>query len=832
MKNRTGFPRPDVQPPSTLSALGPVDQRVSFFRNIKATEPEGNLTIRDLLERIRSGSYKSAIARVREASPERQQQVKASVLPAFIPSGCFSKRAKEGLLEHSGLFVLDIDDKTDPDGYKTKLAQDPHVLAAFASPRGGVKALVCAALVDAGTNELRVPTNGDEHKAVMNKLFERFDDLRPDRSGSDVARLCYVSHDPTLYVNEDAKPLGVELGRPAAAPVAPSSPQTQTARQVEVESIIPVGKQYNTLAQLLGAVRRLGFGESFLVSLARHVYDYHLEDPNDWYKVEKLACDLAQKSVELDTSAEAMARRAAASMRKAGLEDSPPQLPWIPFPVEVLPKPVRKYVRAHAAAINTDPAFIAVPALAVLASAVGNAYRIAPKRSWTEISAVWMVTVAPSGSSKSPGWKAAHKPVFELEREAKARFDEEKAAYDKLTSEQKKETPPPRRRRYRTSDTTIESLVAVHAQNLRGLMNCRDEFSATLGSFDKYSGGSTDLQAWIDMHGGRPIVVDRKSSDTPVLHLDAPHVCIASTIQPGVLKSRLGTLHLESGFAARLLLAEPPVRKRGWSDADVAPEVDGAYQALIRHLYALPINSGTLELSSEAKEAFRAYVNENGEKQHMLPDGPLKSALSKHEALALRFALSLHLADHVARLGKVDIAAPSPVSTDAMRRGIHLARWFRYETARLYQKYGFEQLAINRDAQLAARLPATFTWSEVAALWDVKRSGAYKVIERLFKKKLAEDAGHGRYRRLEPAEASGGFVDFGDFENVDTTASGDAQGQGAEGDHEATGTQDATAPQSVIDERNADLDISLVDLVRRDFHQDSNSEPSRRPPAV
>src|SRR5690606_37450636 len=109
-------------------------------------------------------------------------------------------------------------------------------------------------------------------------VFAHFGHVDPDPSGADVSRLCYFSVDPAPYVNPDAEPLEFELS-PAADGTVPG-PRSEAGRFPYGETI-PHGQQYRTLAALLGAVRRLGFGEPFLLSLARHVYEGHLENPND-----------------------------------------------------------------------------------------------------------------------------------------------------------------------------------------------------------------------------------------------------------------------------------------------------------------------------------------------------------------------------------------------------------------------------------------------------------------------------------------------------------------------------------------------------------------------
>lgn len=747
---------------------------VSFFRNAKAPSPVEDLSVLTVLERIRSGEYQSNVNEVLDAPPDKQQEVKGRVLPAFTPAGRFSRRAKDGLLEHSGLGVLDIDDKSDAEGKKAQLALDPHVYAVFRSPRGGVKVLFPVLMLDPSTGELRPPESDDEHKAAMATAFGHFAAFEPDPSGVDVARLCYVSFDPAPYINVTAVPFEIEMGKAhsVSAHREGGNANPKPAGRAPFDAVIPHGSQYTTLAQIIGALRRLGLGESILSTVARAVYDHHLEYPNDWPKIEGLVRALAEKPVEAHESAQAMSRRAILALQGVGLLNALPNheeadlapLPWRPFPVAAMPRLVADYVNAQAEAIGVDPAFVAGPVMAVLAAGVGNSYRIGIKQYWDETSAVWIVTVADSGTGKSPAQDAAMLPVYALEREAKEQHEEDRAEYEALDKEAKKGEPEPQRRRFRVGDTTIESLVSVHAENPRGLVVSRDELAGWLGSFDRYARGESDLQAWIEMHGGRPIVIDRKSSNPPVLHLESPHVCVTGAIQPDILRGRLSEAHFASGFAARLLLVEPPTRPKRWSDADVSHHIMAEYLRLVRGLYALPMGAGTLRLTPDAEDVWISFYDENAAKQHALSSGPLKSAVSKHEALAARLALVLHLADTVVAHSERGLEEPGPISADAMRRGVHLARWFRYETARLYRKYGVEKHGVDRDVRLAAELPETFGWEVVADIWQVEKANTYKtILPQLIEKGLIEKASHGEYRRLTTATALGKPVDFADF---------------------------------------------------------------------
>ena len=51
-------------------------------------------------------------------------------------------------------------------------------------------------------------------------------------------------------------------------------------------------------------------------------------------------------------------------------------LPWQPFPVDTLPEPARSYVVCGARAMGCEPAYIALPLLAMLASAIGTTRRM------------------------------------------------------------------------------------------------------------------------------------------------------------------------------------------------------------------------------------------------------------------------------------------------------------------------------------------------------------------------------------------------------------------------------------------------------------------------
>src|SRR5258708_5978222 len=91
------------------------------------------------------------------------------------------------------------------------------------------------------------------------------------------------------------------------------------------------------------------------------------------------------------------------------------------FPVNCLPGPVRDYVVAQAAALDCDPSAVALPALSVMASAIGSTRRLRVKRGWIEPAVLWTAVVTDEGARSRLPRDAAMQPI--LEREAKALRD-------------------------------------------------------------------------------------------------------------------------------------------------------------------------------------------------------------------------------------------------------------------------------------------------------------------------------------------------------------------------------------------------------------------------
>jgi hypothetical protein len=380
---------------------------------------------------------------------------------------------------------------------------------------------------------------------------------------------------------------------------------------------------------------------------------------------------------------------------------------FVPFPVDLLPDPVRRYVTEAAKAIGCDPCYVALPMLSGLASAIGNTHRLALKRAWEEPAILWTTIVGESGAAKSPAMEAALRPVKrrqhlamkDHERAVKeweaehARWEVEHAAWKKATAKGSDEDPPeppakPVCPRTWTDDTTTEALVVRLRENPRGLLMVRDELSGWF-NFDRYAGGKGggDAAKWLEVFGGRALIVDRKTSGTE--YVPRASVSIAGGIQPETLRRALGQEHRDNGLAARLLFAMPPRRPKRWTEDDVSERTEAALAVVFDRLYALKADTDEegdpqprlVRLDARAKRAWAAFVNEHGREQAERT-GDEAAAWSKLEGYAARFALVIHLTRVAA--GDPTIADPSMVDEASVAAGVALVRWFAREAERVY----------------------------------------------------------------------------------------------------------------------------------------------------
>lgn len=169
----------------------------SFFRRpIQNTEPYRAADVVDMYRYITSTYARTQTEALRSiAEPKEAKAYKAANFDYCTFSGLFRKRSDKALLLHSGLMCIDFDDVEDMDALKQRLIHheyfDTELL--FVSPSGnGLKWIIPI--------DLRGCNHSRYFKAVAN-CIEATVGIKPDPSGSDVSRSCFLPYDPNAYIN-------------------------------------------------------------------------------------------------------------------------------------------------------------------------------------------------------------------------------------------------------------------------------------------------------------------------------------------------------------------------------------------------------------------------------------------------------------------------------------------------------------------------------------------------------------------------------------------------------------------------------------------------------
>jgi len=276
--------------------------------------------------------------------------------------------------------------------------------------------------------------------------------------------------------------------------------------------------------------------------------------------------------------------------------------------LDMLPEPLRPWLRdiAHRRQCPLD--FVAIPALLMMASLIGAQCSIKPNAhdDWTVVPNLWGGILGDPGTLKSPICSEVLFPFPHLESKAREEYIERKSTYeaektaflegknalerkikeaidqnneeylkslqDELAALLKKCPPEPALKRYKVSDITLEKMHEILAQNPGGVLIYRDELMGFLESWEK-KGHESDrsfyLEAW---NGDKPYTIDRMGRGT----VQAQNICVSilGTTQPDKIMAYLTkalTKLDNDGLLQRFQLLVYP-DKKPWRLVDDRPD--------------------------------------------------------------------------------------------------------------------------------------------------------------------------------------------------------------------------------------------------------------------
>jgi putative DNA primase/helicase len=350
------------------------------------------------------------------------------------------------------------------------------------------------------------------------------------------------------------------------------------------------------------------------------------------------------------------------------------------FDLALLPQVLRDFAGDVAERMQTPADFLGVTLMVAAGSLIGTKVGIRPQTwtDWHEVPNPWGLIIGRPGVMKSPTMKAAMRPVFAIEADARRDFEFAMSKYQAGSAEREVRAAAckaamrerlkedagasvsdlafapdeePTCTRYVVNDSSYQSLGMLLTQNPNGLLVHRDEMVALLKSLDGEANAEARgfyLQAW---NGGDGYTFDRVGRGLNQ-HIPSVTLSLIGSTQPGKIReyvsAAVGQGSSDDGLIQRFGLLVWPDMPTDWREHDRQP--DARAMAEVTRAYA--------RLAALSVDAIGAQVNEGDEKRPYLrfdPDGRAEFQ-DWHSALERRLRSSeLHPAveSHLAKYRKL-----------------------------------------------------------------------------------------------------------------------------------------------------------------------------------
>ncbi len=182
----------------------PGSRLISAFNNAFQQTPSGTMTVETFLHGVQSGQWRRQVEKVRALNdPDQIKEAKKRV-PAVAPSALFNgRRGVAYVQQHSGFINLDIDGSKNPGiaepAARARVYADQFVFAGHVSVSGQGLSIY-------------IQIEPAHHEAAFLQLEAYFLEawgVHVDPACKDVSRLRFVSYDPAMYRNPDARPFRI-----------------------------------------------------------------------------------------------------------------------------------------------------------------------------------------------------------------------------------------------------------------------------------------------------------------------------------------------------------------------------------------------------------------------------------------------------------------------------------------------------------------------------------------------------------------------------------------------------------------------------------------------
>ena len=227
-------------------------QKFSYYKQpIRNIFPERDITLPEVVQMItQDKGLQKTITKLRET---KDNTIKTNKLPYITFSGTFNKRQNEELKQHSGLICVDID------GQQVKGLKDITPALMFVSPKGDGQKIVF--VIDMAEGE------HIEYFYALETYFKKHHKIIIDKACKDVARACFLSHDPGAVMSDSPTILGKGFIKKYTKHLPEPEPEPEVAK-------MEPGSRNNTLFhEALSAARQKRKKADVVKEFTRYVAD-------------------------------------------------------------------------------------------------------------------------------------------------------------------------------------------------------------------------------------------------------------------------------------------------------------------------------------------------------------------------------------------------------------------------------------------------------------------------------------------------------------------------------------------------------------------------------
>lgn len=711
-----------------------------FAPPIKNKTPLKEVSALDVYKVITSTKYKAITDKLRAIeTKEEQNKFKVSQFHFATFSGTFTNREAKDIINHSGLICVDIDgvqsDKIE--ALKETLPTEFAPELMFVSPRGNGLKVVYQIDIDSNT-----------HLAYFKALetyFYQQHALCIDAACKDVVRACFLPYDSEAYFNENPTKLDQSFidTFPEIEKVV-QTPENQPKSTFENESgkrIIDTacrmiheaqdGEKHNTLlraAHLCGGAIAGGLIGEFeaVQSLEAAISGKKIDSFSDAQKTIKKGIEKG-KTAPLEPSD----YHREFTQNKPTENEPIKQTPLLP--IEGLPQQAQRIINECSEVMGTPRDLWAQSFIAATALAIGTSVTLQTK--YRNNPALWLVSVAHSGTGKTESDKIMFAPFHNKDSEGLKDHQLKKAEFDRIKSMNKTEREKegitdlptaPIYSQYVLGDTTPEALIVANINNPTGICVQRDEFAGLINDFGRYN-KSGEQQNWLSAYSQSPMTVNRKGGE--VLKINRPFINISGSIQPSILPELTKDNRDSNGFLARILFAYPDKCERPeYRTSTISEYTKQQISEYIERLLSLRNLEETepLRLSSEAEQLYKGFYNKNTQLSNETKADYLRAVYAKLDIACLRLSIVLHCSKW-AMTGEGE----SEVSSETMQASIDLAEYYRATAIKVYN-----HLSNGKESELDKKTVAKYLRSlgssqnEIATALKVSQQYIDKILKK------------------------------------------------------------------------------------------------------